>query len=717
MHVVSPTPGAAAVTVADGPVWSIDGSVAPAPVSFFYKIGLAAVALMMVLLPLLYLAIIAATGYAVYRHAVDPFFDFENVSGLTGVLLYVGPIIIGVILVFFMIKPLLARRVKPAEAVPVTAEEEPELFRFIDAICDLVKAPRPKRVLLDLQVNASASFRRGLLSLFGRDLTLTLGLPLAAGLNVRELGGVLAHEFGHFAQGAGMRLTFIVRSVNAWFARVVYERDAWDNRLRNAAGRVDFRIAIILQLARAMIWLTRRILWALMMVGHGISCFMLRQMEFDADRFETQVAGTAAFASTTRRLHLLNVAWQRTLSRQQDAFLTKRLVDDLPGLVAVETKRLPGQVEKSVEQALVASKTGWFDTHPSDRDRVQASKELAAPGVLIADAPATALFRDFTTTARKRTAAYYRDDCGIELREICLHSLEEMSTEAEAATEADEAVAEFCGPLMTIRTLLILKPNDLASPPAAPTRERHAQLLEQAGPAVERLMKADAEQLSAKNGAALLDAAFAIKHKEFGLKKGTRGAADEAIADAKARCDRELENLSAAVDATRVRMAAALRAVADKEASAEIERLLQVLARFEGVSGSLVTLRDSTAALELLLVNSENASNGNLWNVAARELTDSIEREVDAVLGAFGKFNYPFPHARGVVPLSEFLSESEAHEQRIPRTFFRGRAVLERSVALHYRIVARLALLARRAESQAPAGDHPEQAAAADAAS
>jgi Zn-dependent protease with chaperone function len=72
--------------------------------------------------------------------------------------------------------------------------------------------------LLDLQVNASASFRRGFLSLFSRDLTLTIGLPLVAGLTVRQLGGVLAHEFGHFAQGAGMRLTFVVRSVNAWFA-------------------------------------------------------------------------------------------------------------------------------------------------------------------------------------------------------------------------------------------------------------------------------------------------------------------------------------------------------------------------------------------------------------------------------------------------------------------------------------------------------------------
>jgi hypothetical protein len=53
------------------------------------------------------------------------------------------------------------------------------------------------------------------LGVFKKDLVLTIGLPLVAGLSVREFGGVLAHEFGHFAQGGGMRLTALVRYVNA----------------------------------------------------------------------------------------------------------------------------------------------------------------------------------------------------------------------------------------------------------------------------------------------------------------------------------------------------------------------------------------------------------------------------------------------------------------------------------------------------------------------
>ena len=705
MSVSSPAPNAPEAVRGADALWAVKGTIAPSPVSLLYKLGLAAVALMMVLLPVLYIAIIAATAYAVYDHALDPWYSLG--SSIWALLAYLAPIVAGTILVFFMIKPLFARRAKSVEPVAITAEEEPELFRFVGAICAVVRAPRPRRVLIDLQVNASASFRRGMLSLLGRDLTLTIGLPLVAGLSIREFGGVLAHEFGHFAQGAGMRLTFIVRSVNNWFARVVYERDAWDERLRETANRIDFRIGVMLQLARGMIWLTRRILWALMMVGHGISSFMLRQMEFDADRFETQVAGSDGFAATTRRLHELSVAWHRTMAQQQDAFLTKRLVDDLPDLVALETNRLSRDTRERMEQSLAAATTGWFDTHPADRDRLEASRALAAPGVLRGDAPATMLFADFAATAQKRTLSYYRDECGIELNDVRLHSLTEMSGEAAAAAEEEECAARWFGPLLTVRTFISLDPESVASASvsteAAPLRQRHEVLLREAEAIIDRLLKADGEEVIAMNARALLNAGFVINKKDFGLTQPTVDAADEKIADARSRCEQELKNLKEALDVTRDRLTAALscyRAAGDRTGTREeVGRLLEIAVRFDGIAGAVLELRNRTAAAELLLINSPNATHASLWNVTARELTDAIEQSIATVLDAFRGFDYPFTHARGVVPLPEFLDEAHAEAQRIPRAFLRGRAVLERTFALYARVMRRVAVLAEHADS------------------
>ena len=212
---------------------AFQGPVPRTPVSIFYQFGLLLVTLMMVLLPLIYLAFVAAAGWGVYYFATHCSFllDMSHSVGrgyILKLICYFGPLFVGLVLVFFMIKPLFARRADRSQPLALNPGVEPTLFAFIAKICELVGAPMPKRIDLDCNLNAAAGFRRGALSLFGHDLVLTIGLPLMSGLTLSEFAGVIAHEFGHFTQGFGMRLSYVIRSVNGWFARVVYERDAWD---------------------------------------------------------------------------------------------------------------------------------------------------------------------------------------------------------------------------------------------------------------------------------------------------------------------------------------------------------------------------------------------------------------------------------------------------------------------------------------------------------
>ena len=88
-----------------------------------------------------------------------------------------------------------------------------------------------------------------------------------------------------------MRLTALVRGINGWFGRVVYERDQWDEKLeRWASGDgSDWRLTIVLLVARVSIWASRRVLTGLMIAGHAISCFMLRQMEYRRRQLRSQV--------------------------------------------------------------------------------------------------------------------------------------------------------------------------------------------------------------------------------------------------------------------------------------------------------------------------------------------------------------------------------------------------------------------------------------------
>lgn len=691
-------------------VWQLQGAVSAAPLSFLYRLGMAAVAFAMVLLPLVYLGLIACVGYATYRYAIDGQAMFEG-SGRNGqgqVILYFGPLVIGVLVVLFMVKPLFARRPKSTEPKEINRADAPELFIFIDEICDLVRAPRPTRVAVDMQVNASASFRRGFLSLFGNDLTLTLGLPLVAGLTVRQFGGVLAHEFGHFAQGAGMRLTYLIRSINAWFARLVYERDAWDEYLRDLA-RVDFRLAIVIHLARLMIWLTRKLLWVFMMAGHGISCFMLRQMEFDADYYETCVAGSDGFTETAGRLPLLGVAWQRVIAQQQETFESKRLVDDLPSLIALETRRMPAEISEAIDKASQEGRTGWFDTHPCDADRVRAAQRIGASGILTGDQPASALFERFDDIARPATEAYYREDCEISLQDVQLLPFSSMAADAAKKQAEEECLSQAFGDLLSIRSLIF--PSEAAASRAGAVNagearqniERQQELQSAAKAALKTTLEADHRKLLAEQARALLDAGFNIKKADFLLSSASMAGVTKAVELATQELAQQHALLAEPLQVTTRRVEVAIAALGELGESpaefTEARRLLRVLACFAENPSAIVHLRDEVSALELLLQNFQNAGDREKCLKTARSLAATIQFSVAAILRQTADARYPFEHAQGDIPLKTYLEACDTHEEEFVQSFLRGQAVLNHFFRLYFRIMARLAALTLQGEA------------------
>src|SRR5215469_9721197 len=98
------------------------GPISPPNTSFFYQVGLVLVAGTMLLLPLVYLAMIGLIAYVTFLHAVH---DAAPILGLGAsgsghvmifsLLIYIAPIIAGAIVVFFMLKPLLAKQPRRAQ--------------------------------------------------------------------------------------------------------------------------------------------------------------------------------------------------------------------------------------------------------------------------------------------------------------------------------------------------------------------------------------------------------------------------------------------------------------------------------------------------------------------------------------------------------------------------------------------------------------------------
>jgi predicted Zn finger-like uncharacterized protein len=415
--------------------------------AFSYKLGLLFATGFMALIPVIYIGIIALVGYGVYWHTVSNTGIFSQARGRGAVfafLLYLCPIVIGIVLVVFLAKPFIARRAKQGRVRSLTRDGEPLLFAHIERICQEVGAPIPKRIDIMNEVNAAAGFRNGFWSMLrGNDLVLHIGMPLVAGLSLQQFTGVIAHEFGHFSQGAGMRLSRLLMMVSEWLRRAVYDRDAWDQWLEETSQNIDIRLGFILYLARFSIWISRRVLWCLMYLGFVLVGYILKQMEYDADRYEAGMVGKKTFAETSRKMRILGIGYEQSLGTLGRVSSEGKLVNNFPKLSLFHSGKLKPEVQQTLDKIYKEEKSIWYESHPCDRDRVNAVDSYPEKGRFQSDLPARVLFRHFDAECEGVTRDFYEESMGKRLGQLKIVPTAEVIEDESFQDQAWESLDHF----------------------------------------------------------------------------------------------------------------------------------------------------------------------------------------------------------------------------------------------------------------------------------
>ncbi|NZA26404.1 hypothetical protein H0E84_08395 [Luteimonas sp. SJ-92] len=388
------------------------GSVPRPPRRPLYSILLWLVALLSRLLPVVYFGLVAGLawlGYAYYAEWAP-----RGMSGLWTVLAWVVPGFVIGVLVLFLLKPLFAPRTKVPDAVRLPGEES--AFRdAVVALCGAVGVAPPREIFLSHSVNAWVQFSAGPAGLVGGARTLTIGLPLVAGMTARQLVGVLAHEFGHFAQRGGMRAAHVINHVNRWLESRAYHRDEWDDRLQRwVEGDGDddggnlFQLMCVATLA--CLGLTRVFLRALFQISFRMSRRLSQEMEFDADRYEVAVAGSDNFAATALRLRALSQAMHEVEAANGKAWREGSLVRDLPAAAALRLGQWRAEDWQAIERQLDNDdETRFWASHPADQARIANAVSRPVEGMFLDERPAAALFADFPALSRRVTEHYYRE--------------------------------------------------------------------------------------------------------------------------------------------------------------------------------------------------------------------------------------------------------------------------------------------------------------------
>lgn len=644
-------------------------TVPPARVSAGYAIATGGAFVTLVLVIASYLALIGLIGWAVYWHATEDVWMLKP-SGVGGMaasrgrgyilqlLAYLTPIVTGIVVVVFMLKPLFARRSSESWPVPLDRKDQPAVFAAVERIALLLGSPTPKAIEVDCNANASAR-------LDGGGLVLRIGLPLAQGLDLRELLGVIAHELGHFRQGVGMRLTWSVRRLIAWLLDAVYRRDQLDEWLEETARADTIWIVLPAQFARLCVWVSRRVLWLLAHVAMLVVSSLLRQMEYDADRAEVGIAGVKAFVSTSQALSVLGAADGAARRRVIENLKHQQLPDNLSALAMEERQRFDERVVERIRSASHAAKTGLFDSHPSPSDRVAAARAVGGEGVIALDAPGTALFRHFEGLAKVATIAEYRERLGPLVDEMTLVPVKGVVAAAKADDTALKSVERYFGmPLHPRRPLPFgdSHPRPVSDLPAAvdrlaSLRHEHLAAARAVKPYAEEFHAAMIRVRNATIAERLVNAGLPVPSKDLGVE-GSSQAIAERKRQGEAAIDAVLEHLERNERLGVERLQLALRLLLHPEIqsrlthqwkqdvgrlTAALQLYAPALASIHGAHAALLRAADEWSVLVTMLQGlSGTASEKQVKAILAS--SRELRRRLVALHEVVREIPSPFPH-------------------------------------------------------------------------
>ncbi|MBS0443098.1 MAG: M48 family metallopeptidase [Proteobacteria bacterium] len=273
-------------------------------------------------------------------------------------------LVLGCASLLFSLLRALWMRLEAPQGLPVTAQEAPRLFDLIEKVRAKTGAPRPDRVLIDGELNA-AVWQQPRLGLLGWHRNhLVLGLPLMMGLSTRQLGAVIAHEFGHLRGAHGKLGQWIYRTRRSWtLLALARERASLGGNVADIVLAFFFRHFFPRFNARAFV--------------------LSRQQEYEADRAAHRIVGKQAAGEGLQAIEV-----QARYLQEEFWPAVWRRAAGTPTPAAEQPYRV---LREAMPASLVHAKASlWLadglkrladvdDTHPSLRDRL-AFAELK-PGV------------------------------------------------------------------------------------------------------------------------------------------------------------------------------------------------------------------------------------------------------------------------------------------------------------------------------------------------
>lgn len=273
--------------------------------------------LLLILVYLVTIALGAGLVYIVFYASIriiPPFYMFVAMyyGRAGGLLLIAVTIAIAGLWAFFvsigvyLIKPLFTfPKTDKGHRLEIKRENSPMLYDMIMSTAEAVGVRKPKHIYVDHEVNACVFFNTGFWNIFFPvRKNLLIGLGLFESTNIEEVRSIIAHEFGHFAQGR-MRVSSVIYTTDRVIRDLVYRRDKLDSFMLRWC-RQDCVWGFWGKATQFVLIRFRSLIDYMYRSQQRNYMKLRRQMEYDADAVACRIVGSETFISAICKIQKLS---------------------------------------------------------------------------------------------------------------------------------------------------------------------------------------------------------------------------------------------------------------------------------------------------------------------------------------------------------------------------------------------------------------------------
>ena len=674
----------------------------PFPDNWLYKPALFVAAAAESLLTVGYVAVLLALLSGLFYQALFSDWLLAYVPSAAAAAIHATLVLAGVAAFVLLLKPLLAlpRQRLPGIALPETAE--PDLHAFVGDVCEAFGVPAPAEIRVSIDATLEARYRRGWCGFRRGETILTIGLPLVASLNTRQLAGAIGCAMQPFDPMAAPRLGCFVEGQLDWLSRAVHEPDPVDQTLRRWRAGRERKARLLGLLEKAIAAARRPTAWRLAF-SRRLCRRLVHRRVADADAAGRWLAGNDDYAATLEQYRLLTFAAEETIPRLRQTWEAEgRLPANLAMALVARASQHPQEVRALLQQAQEQRVAANGEVVPSDRQRLDRLAAETVPARYPCEAEAAGLFHHLERFMHKMSVRYYQRDLGLP---VTSNKLVRTPVRGSPEDKAERWLEGFFGGTYRDFVPLALGPemqrnlNDNE----AVARWRRAAAFEPrvtagANDPAAAFDEADERLIEATCREAMARAGLDTRLSELARGKRPGDGMQQACREAESAYESALEQAKQAARTPASRLAAGLAMLAHPEVqgrvaeAARLQREAQALLHtnelLERLYPQLRELRLQTVVLESVVNHGAGRDKAALRDVTA-ELSDDVGRLLTGIGAALKQVPYPF--AGGSRDLRRWVNQGLPEDETPSARLDQAVETLRRLALLQRLIVGQLA--------------------------